>query len=106
MTDELREMQIQQLTLMQGTEGLISTCSKTKVRDYPDAPMNADGTRLLEINGDLIDVTVKFAIAFLRANEAHPLTPEEYREFHDQIGTALRLCVRARTVIRTLGLQP
>lgn len=99
-------MQIQQLELMQGTERLISTCSNTKIRDYPDAPMNVDITRLIVISDELLGVSIKFAIVFLDANEAHPLTPEEYRELHDQIGTALKLCVRARTVIRALGHKP
>jgi hypothetical protein len=100
MTDELRQMQIQQLELMQGTERLISTCSKTKIRDYPDAPMNADGTRLLEINGELIDVSIKFATAFLDANEAHLLTPGEYRELGDQNLKAQKISACANRVIR------
>ena len=100
MTDELRQMQIQQLELMLGTERLISACSKTKIRDYPDAPMNADGTRLLELNGELLEISIEFGIAFCDASEADLLTPEEFRELADQLRKAVRLNQRADLVIR------
>jgi hypothetical protein len=103
MTDELRQMQIQQLELMQGTERLISTCSKRTDTDFPDAPMNADGTRLFELNWELIDVSIEFGTALFAASEAGLLTPEEYRELGDQFYKALKLCVRASTVILAPG---
>ena len=59
MTDDLRELQIQQLTLMQGTERLISTCSKTRIRDYPDPKTIAHGARLREISGELSRVPTR-----------------------------------------------
>jgi hypothetical protein len=76
MTDELRELQIQQLELMQGTERLISTCSKHTDIGFPEPKTIADITRLIVISDDLLGVSIKFAIVFLEANEAHPLTPE------------------------------
>ena len=103
MTNELRQMQIQQLKLMQGTERLISACSNKKIRDYPDAPMNADGTRLLELNWELLGASIEFGTALFAASEADLLTPEEYRELGDQFCKALKLYVRANTVIRAPG---
>jgi hypothetical protein len=100
MTDELRQIQIEQLKLIQAAEALISTCSKRKIRDYPGAPINRNGFRLMKVGGELVDVSIKFTIAFLDANEAHLLTPEEYRELSDQNLKAQKISARAIRVLQ------
>ena len=78
----------------------MSTCSKKKIRDHPDALMNADGRRLLRLGRELVDVSIKFTIAFRDANNAQLLTPKEYRELGDQNLRAQKISSRAIRVIQ------
>src|ERR1017187_6350668 len=102
MTDELRKLQIEQTKLMQRTERLISTCSKQTDIDFPDPKTIADRSRLLELNWELLDASIEFGTVLFAASKADLPTPE-YRELGDEFCKALKLYMRADTVIRAPG---